>query len=306
MLRNPDKEMKIEKSALLASLCFMSCVVLAQDYAFKVLANKGTNEVKSGDSWQPLKTGASLKASDEVKIADNAYIGLVHSSGKPMELKQAGSYKVSDLSARLGSGTSVLSKYTDFILSSNSAESKKNRLSATGAVHRGETYAIQLLLPENQHSGIYNNIAVINWTGTKVAGPYIVTLRNMFDDELAKIETAETSFQIDLADPKFVKENAILVDVQSKSDPKQISKQHLIKRLTPADEERVKTSLNEILGNVSEKTALNKFILAGFYEENNLFIDAITAYEDAIKLAPDVPSYKEAYDEFLIRHGMKR
>jgi cytochrome c-type biogenesis protein CcmH/NrfG len=64
--------------------------------------------------------------------------------------------------------------------------------------------------------------------------------------------------------------------------------------------------LNEIIGEVAEKTALNKFILAGFYEENNLFIDAIAAYEDAIKLAPDVPSYKDAYEEFLMRHGMKR
>ena len=284
----------------------ISGYAVAQDYAFKVLANKGTNEVKSGDTWVPLKAGASLKSHDEVKLADNAYVGLVHSSGKPMELKKAGNYKMDALEAQVPKGTSVLSKYTDFILSSNSAEAKKNRLSATGAVHRGETYAIQLMLPENQHSGIYNSIAVINWTGTKVAGPYIITLRNMFDDELAKIETAETSFQIDLSDPKFVKENAILVDVRSKNDPKQLSKQHLIKRLTPSDEERVKTSLNEIMGDVSEKTALNKFILAGFYEENNLFIDAITAYEDAIKLAPDVPSYKEAYDEFLIRHGMKR
>jgi hypothetical protein len=298
--------MKIKNLSLFAGLFLINTVLFAQDYAFKVLANKGANEIKSGDSWTPLKTGSSLKATDEVKLADNAYIGLVHSTGKPMELKQAGSYKVSDLSAKVGGGSSVLNKYTDFILSSNSAEAKKNRLSATGAVHRGETYAIQLMLPENQHSGIYNNVAVINWEGTKVAGPYIVTLRNMFDDELAKIETPETNFQVDLSDPKFVKENAILVEVKSKSDTKQVSKQHLIKRLTQADEERVKTSLNEIIGEVAEKTALNKFILAGFYEENNLFIDAIAAYEDAIKLAPDVPSYKDAYEEFLLRHGMKR
>lgn len=298
--------MKTRNLALFAVLTLFSTVAFCQNYAFKVLANKGTNEVKSGDAWQPLKTGASLKAGDEVKLADNAYIGLVHASGKPMELKQAGSYKVNDLVSKVGAGSSVLNKYTDFILSSNSAEAKKNRLSATGAVHRGETYAIQLMLPENQHSGIYNSVAVINWEGTKVAGPYIVTLRNMFDDELAKAETAETNFQVDLSDPKFVKENAVLVEVKSKNDPKQISKQHLIKKLTPADEERVKTSLNEIIGEVAERTALNKFILAGFYEENNLFIDAIAAYEDAIKLSPDVPSYKEAYDEFLLRHGMKR
>jgi hypothetical protein len=94
--------------------------------------------------------------------------------------------------------------------------------------------------------------------------------------------------------------------VKSKNDPKQVSKQHLIKRLAPAERENVKKSLNEIIGEVQEQTALNKFILAGFYEENNLFIDAISAYEEAIKLAPEVTSYKEAYDDFLIRHGIKK
>jgi hypothetical protein len=276
-------------------------------YAFKVLANKGANEVKTGESWAPLKTGASLKPGDEVKLADNAYIGLVHSTGKPMELKSAGSYKVSDLEAKVGKGSSVLNKYTDFILSSNSAEAKKNRLSATGAVHRAtESASIKVLLPENQHSGIYNNIAVINWEGEKMTGPFVVTLRNMFDDELAKIETPETRFQLDLSDPKYAAENAILVEVALKSDPKQVSKQHLIKKLPPAEQDKVKKSLNEFFGEVQESTALNKLLLAGFYEQNNLYIDAIAAYEDAVKLAPDVPTYKESYDEFMMRLGLKK
>lgn len=299
--------MKTLKLSLLLTLIALTPAVFGQDYAFKVLANKGTNEVKSGNAWQPLKTGASLKDGDEVKLADNAYIGLVHSSGKPMELKQAGNYKVSELSSKVGTGSSVLNKYTDFILSSNSAEAKKNRLSATGAVHRAtETSSIKLLLPENQHSGIYNNIAVINWDDEKVTGPYIVTLRNMFDDVLAKEETPETSYTIDLTDARFANENAILVEVSSKADPKQASKQHLVKKLAPADHQKVTKSLNEIMGEVNDATALNKLILAGFYEQNNLFIDAIAAYEEAIRLAPEVPSYEEAYEEFLLRHGLKR
>ena len=287
-------------------LTFFSALAFAQDYAFKVLANKGTNEVRSGNDWVPIKTGASLKKEDELKLSANSYMGLVHATGKPLELKQEGSYKVSDLEGKVKGGTSVLTKYTDFILSSNSAEAKKNRLSATGAVDRGDNAAIQLMLPQNQHSGIYNNLAIISWDGSKVAGPYIATIRNMFDDELDQLETPETSFQIDLSDPKFSKENALLIEVKSKSDPKQVSKQHLIKKLAPAEQESVKKSLSEIMGEVEEKTALNKFILAGFYEENNLFIDAISAYDEAIKLAPDVNAYKEAYDDFLIRHGIKR
>lgn len=278
----------------------------AQEYAFKVLANKGANEVKSGNEWLPIKTGASLKKEDELKLSPNSYMGLVHATGKPLELKQPGSYKVADLASQVTGGTSVLTKYTDFILSSNSAEAKKNRLSATGAVDRGENAAIQLILPQNQHSGIYNSTAIISWTGTKVAGPYIVTIRNMFDDELSQSETPETHFQIDLADPKFVKENALLIEVKSKTDPTQVSKQHLIKKLAPAEQENVKKLLGAITEEVEEPTAFNYYILAGFYEQNNLFIDAISAYEEAIKLAPDVPTFREAYDDFLIRHGIKR
>jgi hypothetical protein len=285
----------------------LASVAFSQDYAFKVLANKGNNEVKSGASWAPLKTGATLRKGDELKLGENAYLGLVHVKGKPMELKLSGVYEVTTLDAQVGAGggASVLNKYTDFILSSNSAEAKKNRLSATGAVDRGETYAIKLVLPENQSAGIYNNIAIINWDGTKVPGPYTVTLRNMFDDELTKFETAEPTVRLDLADPKYVKENAILIEIKSKADPKLVSKQHLIKKISPAEQASVKKSLTEISADVSEATALNKLVLAGFYEEKNLLIDAIVAYEDAIKLAPDVPSFKEAYDEFLLRHGMK-
>jgi hypothetical protein len=221
-------------------------------------------------------------------------------------LRQSGSYKVADLASKVSSGSSVLNKYADFILSSN-AETKKNKLSATGAVHRAtESYAIKVMMPENQASGIYNATAVINWDGSKVEGPYVVTIMDMFEDQLMKIETPETTLTIDLSAEKYAKENGILVLISSKADPKQNSKQHLIRKLSPAEQEKVKGSITGIMGEVSEETALNKLILAGFYEENNLIIDAIVAYEEALKLAPDVTSYREAYDDFLIRQNLKK
>lgn len=288
-------------------LCAISADISAQDYAFKVLANKGGNEVKSGDSWMPLKTGAALRPEDVIKVAANSYLGLVHVSGKPLEVKEAKIHNVADLANKIATGSSVITKYTDFILSSNSAEAKKNRLSATGAVHRdvGKS-SIQLHLPENQNSAIYNSNAVISWEGTETPGPYVVVFKNMFDDEVSRVETAEKSFTLDFTDPKFAKEDKILVQVMSKTDAKEVSKQHLIKKLSTVDHDNIKKTLDQILNDVSEPTALNKLILAGFYEENKLLIDAITAYEEAIRLAPDVPSYKEAYDEFLLRHNISQ
>lgn len=281
----------------------------SQDYAFKVLANKGGNEYKTGDTWQPLKTGASLSLNDEIRLVANGYLGLVHAKGKPMELKAAGNYKVSDLSAKVGESPTVLQKYTDFILSSNSAEAKKNKLNATGAVHRGDpsASALQLLLPENQYSGIFNNKVIISWDGSsaQIQGPYVLTFRNMFEDVIQTIETPETSYELDLSSPKFVSQNAVLVEVQSK-DGKEVSKQRLIKKLSSLEQQNIKKSYDLISNDVNEATALNKFILAGFYEENKLFIDAITAYKEAIQLAPEVPEYKEAFDEFLLRQGITK
>jgi hypothetical protein len=75
--------------AILFSVLFAGSVS-AQEYAFKVLVNKGQNEIKAGNNWKPIKVGASLNSVDELKISQNGYVGLVHVSGKPLEVKSAG------------------------------------------------------------------------------------------------------------------------------------------------------------------------------------------------------------------------
>lgn len=300
----------MKKSGILVLVGIFALIsgIKAQDYAFKVMANKGSNEVKSGSAWQALKTGDKLNKQDELKVAENSYVALVHSSGKPIELKESKTYSIADLAAKVGPGASVVSKYTDFILSSNSAEAKKNRLSATGAVHRG-IGDIKVLLPPNQFGDTYNDIVFIGWD-SKVAGPYEVIAKNMFGDELMKIETPENVIQINRNDPKFKEPKSgelqdILIEVRSKGDKKKISESHLIKRISAERQGAIKKLIGEMGEDIMQETALNKFIMAGFYEENRLFIDAISAYEQAIKLAPDVPTYKEAYDEFLLRNRLR-
>lgn len=299
--------MTIRILTLPAFLTFFTLTAFSQDYAFKVLVNKGANEYRTnGGAWQPLKTGTSLNDSDEIRLSDNAYVGLAHVDGKPIEIKKAGQYKVApELTSLVAGGSTVLQKYVDFALSNNSAEAKKNRLSATGAVQRAaEQSGIRLTLPPNQNSGIFNNVAVINWGSSQVKGPYIVTFRNMFDDVLQRVETPEATITLNLADAPLAAENAILIEVSTKDDPTLISEQHLIKRLAPAQQEAVEKQLDDILGEMGAESALNKLILAGFYEENELLIDAIAAYESAVKLAPDVQEFRDAYDGFLLRHGL--
>lgn len=297
--------MKTRKLSLVVAFVLSSAFVFAQDYSFKVLASKGANEVKSGGIWQPLKTGASLNATDELKVGENAYLGLISAEGTPVELRKAETIKVADIPVKKSG--SALNKYTDFILSSN-AETKKNKLGATGAVVRDvkESKAIAIMLPEKDFPYVYNKSVIINWDGEKVQGPYVVTIKDMFEEPISKFETPEVSFTLDMSDAKFASQTAVFVEVNSKADPKLGSSRYYIKPMPVAEREKVKKQLDEILGDVSEETALNKIYLARFFEENNLLIDAIGEYEKAVKLAPDVPTFKEYYDDFLYRRGMKK
>lgn len=289
---------------VMLTFCFYG-YTYGQQSIFKVFANKGQIELKSGESRAPLKTGSNLKDEDVIIIGENGYVALVHSaSGTPKEIKTAGNYSVKDLAADIKPGSSLVTKYTEFILSSNAPEAKKNRLSATGAVHRG-LEDIHVFLPEQPHTKILNNMAVVRWESKSGhSGPYVVKLNNMFGDELSAMETTEHQVNIDLTDPKLAGEPDVLLKIMVKGDPRSASRDFIIHKLKDQTKiTELKKELKEF--ELDEESAFNKIILAGFFEQQKLIIDAIGAYEDAIRMAPEVASYKEAYEEFLIRNRLK-
>lgn len=291
--------MKPTLLALLYSV-LISFGAAAQQYTFKVLVNKGGNEVKSGSAWQPVKVGSNLNSTDEVRIAENSYLGLMHATGKPLEIKKPGSYKIADLAGRVKGGSTVLNKYTDFILSD--AESKQG-MTATGAVHRGFK-KVDVFLPEG--APVYGDVITIHWATDKFKGPYVVTLTSMFGDELARYETSDSIQQVNLAEKSLKNEDNILVQVMAKADPSsQTDPAATLKRLSKPDRERIKNELDEIEGALSEKSALSKLYQARFYETNHLLADAAHAFLEAVKLSPEVPEYQKEYQYFLHRNSLK-
>ncbi len=273
-----------------------------EEYAFKVLVNKGQNSVKAGNDWEPIKVGAKLTAADEVKLSNNAYLGLVHFSGKPLELKQAGTFKVANLASRISKETSVVSKYAEFLLSSN--EGRKNKLSATGAVSRGFDQ-IRVFLPEKA-TYIFGDSLAIGWTGNGVIqGPFVVTIRTLFGDELKRLETADSSVMINFGDEKLARENDITIIVEAKGRKSTASDQRILRRYSASDRQRVMAQYEEIAPAVSENTAFNHWILARFFEERELIADAASALQLAVWMEPDVETYREDFEAFLLRNALK-
>jgi hypothetical protein len=54
----------------------------------------------------------------------------------------------------------------------------------------------------------------------------------------------------------------------------------------------------------AQPTALDKLMLASFYEQNGLTYRAMTAYKEAATLGSDVEIFNDSYREFLRRTGV--
>jgi len=287
----------------------MSSALFAQDYEFRVMMNKGENQVKlSGGDWETLKTGSKLNKGDQIKLAENAYVGLVHKSGKTLELKEGGTHKVDDLSNQVGTGTSsITSKYADFVMAkmSNQAQEENRRkyASVTGAVERAaDDASIKVLMPPT--SEVYESDPIITWNPVENK-KYKIVLKNWFDKVITTKETSDNWVKIDMNDPLLSKEKLIIVTVSLADNEDFTSGDYGIKRV---DEEKAKSfesELTDLKTNLTEESSLNRLILAEFFEENNLIVDALTNYVTAIQLSPDVDYFKDAFEEFKMRNGLK-
>ena len=109
--------MKKKVSSVLLLLALSIGVTFGQGFTFKVLANKGQNKVrKSSGEVIVLKTGALLYEEEELLTSSDAYIGLMHKSGKTYEIRGEGTKKVAELASKVNTKkTSAASRYAQFI-----------------------------------------------------------------------------------------------------------------------------------------------------------------------------------------------
>ena len=294
--------MKKEKILFVMTFVLLGFFGYSQSYVFKVLAIKGSNELKTGNKWEKLKTGATLHEDDYIKVSENGYLGLVHFAGHAMEWKDVGEFKVSDIAKKIPKYASVTQKYADF-LSTKMANAGNNATTA-GGVHRGGGAGIQVFVPNDVL--VYNTEALIRWEpleGENIS--YKVKITDMYDELVIEEQTSETFYKLDLKHPKLESSLVVLVGIAAYGGSDAESEEVAIKRLSQSKKQEVVDELIPLMRELNNETAIAKYILAGYFEEKQLLLDAVNNYEAAIKMAPDVLTYREAYEDFLLRNGLK-
>lgn len=161
---------------------------------------------------------------------------------------------------------------------------------------------VKVLLPDKDHAELYNPTFIIRWKSVGDGAFYNVTLRDLFYEELLKIETSGNSVDVDWRNPKIAGADALLVEVQIKGNGNSKSPPNLVKKISAKARTVIDKLLSAESNALKEENARGKFASAAFFEEHHLLIDALTAYEYALSLAPGMPEYRVAYKAFLVKN----
>jgi hypothetical protein len=300
--------MKLQLKHLLALfLIAMATMVTAQDYVFRVLANKGTNKFKKGSTGQilDLKTGTTLGAGDVIMASEGAYIGLMHKTGKTIEVRKAGNMAVVELEKQIKTGkTTAAQRMADFVadkMSEDENSSYKSRMAATGAISRGVEGKINVFVggETNEYLG---ESAILKWKAIEeIENPvYVITITDIGEETIYSRETTETMVTLDFNSQELKdSKNLYIVTISLKGDP-EFKTTFGLKQKTGSDAQQIKADLAILQKELASDSPLNRLIYASFFEEKGLLLDALTQYEAAVSQAPDVPDFVQMYENFLI------
>lgn len=283
----------------------------AQDVVFQTLATKGTCMVQRGtdpDEYENLKTGTKLYANDKIIITgDESYLGLVSTKGNALELAKGGVYDVNTLKSTLASKTSsVAEKYVEFLVQdmSKTNESTTANMKFTGSVERslGDN-DIELFLPKE--SKITKEMATMIWYPKENQDAYKLSITNMFEESVFSIQTEESEVDVDFKELSMEPGETYLVKVSSVAQPTVTSGTVSLHVPSQAQVNAVTEDVNAIRAETPEGSAIQEMVLAKYYEENELYVNAIPHFQNAIELQPDVTRFREAYNEFLFEIGLR-
>ncbi|MEM6643691.1 MAG: hypothetical protein AAF616_11985 [Bacteroidota bacterium] len=301
--------------SIMSLLLFVSGVAAAQGYTFRVLANKGQNKVKKAGASTavPLKTGATLNANDQLIASDGAYIGLMHKTGKTLEVRTPGTKKVSDLEKQVNTKTtSVTSRYAQFLANKMNEKEKpgyRSRLNATGAAKRElvGNEVIQVLVPDEATA--IGDEAIISWDTPEgmEENTFIVAITNIFDEEIMKEEVTGNSIKLNFTSNEMENEEGLyIIKVTAKENMDVTSGDNIaIRRLSGEEAAQYAEALASLKEEIPADSPLSNVIYASFYEENGLIVDALTSIEQAINMNPDVDDFKVLKKDIIERNGIK-
>ncbi len=280
---------------------FASMSLNAQDYEYRVMINSGDNLVmKAGTTeWISLKMGVEIDFGDKIKVIKAGYLVLINSNGTHKEMKDPGEFEIVQTAIN---EKAITGKYLDYVVSKMSPEeqdiNRKNYASVTGATERGIN---DIIIYMQSTSPVFNSEIILRWTSIGEGVIYKISMKNMFDEMIGEFETGDNYLKVDLGEDTF--NQFKLISVQITADEKLKSQKYGIQKIEEGELGVYNDEHNELKASLQDDSPMSELIMAEFYEQHKLLLDASTSYEKAMAYSPNIEYFQQAYREYLMRNG---
>ncbi|WP_026999031.1 hypothetical protein [Eisenibacter elegans] len=294
----------------LGLVCWLSIGNVQAQYVFKVLASSGNNTT---NSTQKLGINTTLSDKDIITVAQGGYVGLTSIEGGTVQIRKAGTYKVSELKTELAkqprTATGKLGAYiiSEATKGDNNIYANKNQnMRTTGSVERatpvpGKEMVFDLLIPEDPTKKVwqfYDETLHLSWLSDGKPHTYLVELKSFIGDKIATFETTDTNYVVDLRKLNYKDEDlgtsTFNVAISAKDDEAVSSQVVELEPLPEGEHQKITKKLAD--ANFEKLSHIEKALL---FVELNLPIDALRHYELAIAEESDNELYQLAYEDFL-------
>lgn len=291
---------------ILAISNFAVIDLMAQQPVFSVILNKGQNTYGIKNNFQPILLGTSLNENNFIQIEDEGYVALVHEfTGASLELTKSGTFSVKELEGEISKqSNTVLAKYGKYLMKKlNPDEQGNQNLNVTGAVERGEAGLIEVALPKV--NDLFGDQINVSWKQVDDVQDYFVTIKDKLDDVIFTEVVSGNTFILDLTSAKLKDEKIIIINIAAKDKVEIRSPDFGIRRLDSNERKSVGNEFTSLKMVANADNVVDKLLIASFFEENHLIVDALTYYNEALAITPDPDGFNILYNSFLARNGLK-
>jgi len=285
---------------------FAAIDLMAQQPVFSVLLNKGQNTYGIKNNYQSVLVGTSLNENDFIQVEERGYVALVHEiTGASLELTKSGTFSAKELEDEISQQpNTVLAKYGKYLMKKlNPDEQGNQNLNVTGAVERGEAGLIEVALPKV--NDLFGDQVNVSWKQIDDVQDYFVTIKDKLDDVIITQAVSGNRYILDLNNAKLQDEKIIIINITARDKAEIRSPDFGIKRLDLNERKSVGNEFKSLKMVANADNVVDKLLIASFFEENHLILDALTYYNEALAITPDPDGFNILYNNFLARNGLK-
>jgi hypothetical protein len=276
---------------------FLSAYSCAIAQSFTLVAVNGDVQWEDKGTWKKAISGYKIPDNSKIKLGKGAYAALSYQNKQTLELKTEGSYSMADLQSKVNKApSSITSKYVDFVVANAKSKPQANTMSNKGMVNRDVAGMVLLYQPPYE-SCLLEDMITFVWSGHKKAKEYIFVLSGD-EKEMIRKETKDTLITLNLQPFNLKPNECYFWYVIPKGYDDLKSKEYCFKALSKKQKEVIYQETQDIQNDLGN-TTLAKVVLASYYEDKKLYIEALNLYKQAAESG--IEEYKNLYQNYLSR-----